>query len=49
MTTINCVIDCKYQKDGKCTLDRTDSAGELNENCAYFSPPKTIEKNKAKY
>ena len=39
MTTINCALNCQYQKDGKCTLDNTDETSVLNDVCAYFSPP----------
>lgn len=39
MTTINCALECQYQKDGKCTLDNTNETSTLNEICAYFSPP----------
>ena len=38
MTTINCALECKHQKDGKCTLDDAEGAGTLNESCAYFFP-----------
>ena len=38
MTTINCALDCEYQKDGKCSLDDVEKPGEANDSCAYFSP-----------
>lgn len=49
MTTINCALNCQYQKDGKCTLDYSDETAVLSDVCAYFSPPdkqKNIEKAK---
>ena len=39
MTTINCALNCQYQKEGKCTLDNANEISTLNEACAYFSPP----------
>lgn len=36
MTNINCTVSCIYQKDGKCCLDKVDTATEVNKGCAYF-------------
>ncbi len=46
MTTINCTLGCKYQKEGKCMLDDIESAGDGDEQCAYFSPSKHEKKDK---
>ena len=37
MTNINCTLDCKHQKDGKCMLDNAEEAGTITESCFYFS------------
>lgn len=44
MTTINCALNCQYQKDGKCILDDVEEAGAVNESCAYYSPSEDKEK-----
>ncbi len=36
MTNINCTVSCIYQKDGKCCLDKVDTATQINKGCAYF-------------
>ena len=46
MTTINCTLNCKHQKDGKCILDDAEYAENANDSCAYFSP--TTLQNKKK-
>ena len=44
MTTINCALECKHQKDGKCMLDDAEEAGTVNESCAYFAPAEEKKK-----
>lgn len=43
MTNINCTGDCKYQKDGKCTMVLPLSSGHSNGICAYYSPVQNAE------
>ncbi len=37
MTTINCLSDCLYQKDGKCTLESVSAMVVAADNpCVYY-------------
>lgn len=38
MTNINCICECKYQKDGKCNLNETknQTINKSNEKCIYY-------------
>ncbi len=38
MLNINCTGNCKYQKNGKCTMTMPISSGHSNGICAYYSP-----------
>lgn len=39
MTTINCSLNCKYQRDGQCNLDNLCSLPiSSHPDCAYFQP-----------
>jgi hypothetical protein len=45
MYFINCTENCRYQSEGKCTLECTENAkisGEIP--CAYFQEKKNEEK-----
>ena len=44
MININCTGDCKYQKNGKCTMVLPVSSGHSNGICAYYSPNEKKEK-----
>ena len=38
LTNINCLQNCIYQNDGKCTLEKISSLNLTpHNNCAYFS------------
>ncbi len=43
MLNINCTQECKYQKNGKCTMVMPVSSGYANESCAYYSPSEAKE------
>ena len=39
LTNINCSSNCKYQKDGKCELDKIQlQKFSGNTDCIYFVP-----------
>ena len=41
MTNINCIADCIYQKDGKCSYENIHVQSlSFNKDCAYFMPLK---------
>ena len=44
MTTINCSLNCKHQKDGRCTLeDAASDTLSVDTDCVFFEekPDKT--------
>lgn len=48
MTTINCASNCKYQHDGRCTLENAISETlSAATDCVYFE--EKTEKNKHGY
>ncbi|MFZ7119358.1 MAG: hydroxymyristoyl-ACP dehydratase [Eubacteriaceae bacterium] len=45
MNTINCVSNCLYQKNGKCTLHNVQSiTSSASEDCAYFTLAEETDK-----
>lgn len=50
MTTINCIENCTYEKNGVCTLNHATPISNISINhtgCAYFIP-KDLNSNKKK-
>lgn len=51
MTTINCIYNCKFQKDGSCTLNSNSKIVNSNSDigCPYFveKEPSDIKSEKA--
>ncbi len=38
MGIIQCARECKFQKDGYCTLEKCGKIGDLDNDCLYFEP-----------
>ena len=39
MTTINCSLNCKHQKDGRCTLEDAASMLSVDTDCVFLAKP----------
>ena len=46
MTNINCILNCKYQREGKCTLDNVVAMTVTSNNiCHYYDSNTSHSKN----
>lgn len=36
MALIPCLLDCKYQKDGECNLNKIAVVNSVNNKCPYY-------------
>ena len=41
MNLIQCAFDCKYQKDGYCSLETVGPVNSINNSCPHYAPNST--------
>lgn len=41
MNIVTCSENCRYQKDGYCTLEELDHAADSSVSCRYFEKQQT--------